>query len=113
MAIRKTTILENSVRRLFPNVAREQAIAELLLERAQRHLIKYQAAARHFEAKYGQDFQSFRAKVLGSDVDEETEQDYFDWELAVTGGEDMRDEIRANRGAGTPGCPGIPSAPAS
>ena len=93
MAISQTTILESSVRRLFPNIDREQAFAELLLERAQKNLIKYQAALRHFEGKYGQDFESYREKVIGSDPDEESEQDYFDWEMAVTGSEDMRDEI--------------------
>ena len=93
MTISDKTILENSVRRLFPNVGVEQAYAELLLERAQKNLIRYQAAARHYEAQYGQDFESFRRQVLTSDPDEKTEQDYFDWEMAATGSSDMQDEI--------------------
>ena len=43
--------------------------------------------------KYGQDFDTFRQAVLSLDLDEATEQDYFDWELAVTGLADMQDEI--------------------
>ena len=85
--------MESSARRLFPNLPPEQALLELLLERAQKHLIKYQAAAREFETKYAQTFESFRKKVLSSKPDSATEQDYFDWELAVTGVADMKDEI--------------------
>jgi len=67
---------------------------ELLLERARKNLIKYQTAAREFEAKYAQPFEAFCKKILSSKPDSATEQDYFDWELAVTGMADMKDEIK-------------------
>jgi len=86
--------IESSAKRLFPNLKPEQAIAELLLERAQKNLIKYQSAAHEFEAKYAQDFETFRKKILSSKPDSLMEQDYFDWELAVTGVADMQDEIK-------------------
>jgi hypothetical protein len=85
--------IESSAKRLFPNLQPEQAIVELLLERAQKNLIKYQSAAREFETKYSQDFETFRKKILSSKPDAAAEQDYFDWELAVTGSADMQDEI--------------------
>ncbi|GEM_PF-831920 len=85
--------IESSTKRLFPNLQPEQAIVELLLERAQKNLIKYQTAAREFETKYAQTFESFRKKILSSKPDSTTEQDYFDWELSVTGVADMKDEI--------------------
>jgi len=86
--------IESSAKRLFPNLSPEQAIVELLLERAQKNLIKYQLMAREFEKKYSQDFETFRKKILASKPDSMTEQDYFDWELAVTGIADMQDEIK-------------------
>ena len=86
--------IESSAKRLFPNLQPEQAIVELLLERAKKNLIKYQSAAREFEAKFAQDFDTFRRKILSSKPDSATEQDYFDWELAVTGAADMLDEIK-------------------
>jgi len=89
-----TANVESSARRLFPNLTPEQAMVELLLERAQKNLIKYQTMARQFKAKYGQDFESFRQKVLSGQPDSITEQDYFDWELAVTGIADMQAEIK-------------------
>jgi hypothetical protein len=93
MSVDTTALIEASARRLFPTLDRDQAFAELLLERAQKNLIKYETLARQFEEKYRQDFESFRHKILNSEPDFETEQDYFDWELAVTGAAEMREEI--------------------
>ncbi|MCC7188020.1 MAG: hypothetical protein IT312_04690 [Anaerolineales bacterium] len=86
--------IESSAKRLFPNLSPEQAIVELLLERAQRNLIKYQTMARDFEKKYERDFETFRKKILASKPKSEAEQDYFDWELAMTGIADMKAEIK-------------------
>jgi hypothetical protein len=86
--------IESSAKRLFPNLSPEQAIVELLLERAQKNLIKYRAMAREFERKYARDFESFRKEILASRPASEAEQDYFDWELAVTGIADMKMEIK-------------------
>jgi hypothetical protein len=83
----------DSARRLFPNLSLDQVMAELLLERAQKNLIKYQTALRHFEAKYPQGFTSLRDSVTAEKSSAEQEQDYFDWELAVSGVDDMTDEI--------------------
>lgn len=87
------TTLEISVRRLFPNRRPEQAMAELLLKKAQKNLIKYQNMARQFQEKYGLTFGEFRSKMLVVQLNSADEQDYFDWELAETGVEDMRTEI--------------------
>jgi len=86
--------LESSTRRLFPNLKPEQALAELLLERAQKNLIKYQTMARQFQVKYGVEFNLFRQKVMAGEPSVDEEQDYFDWELAETGIEDMQVEIK-------------------
>ncbi len=94
MNISTTAILETSARRLFPDRDMDQVFAELLLERARRNLIRYQAMARRLEAKHSQSFAVFRNNVLSSAPPSEIEQDYFDWELAVTGIEDMEQEIK-------------------
>lgn len=92
-----TAIVEQSSKRLFPNLSLNQVLADLLLERAQKNLIKYQATIRQFSSKYKQDFASFRQYILHNEPDFETEQDYFDWELATTGINDMSEEIKRLR----------------
>ncbi|MBN1259331.1 MAG: hypothetical protein JXB35_01505 [Anaerolineae bacterium] len=42
--------------------------------------------------KYDQDFNEFRQQVLRSEPNFEVEQDYYDWELAMTGIADMEKE---------------------
>ena len=85
--------LEQSVQRLFQSQALDQVLVELLLERAQKNLVKYRTMDRQFQAKYGQEFEMWRQLMLDSEPPFETEQDYFDWEMAVTGIADMREEI--------------------
>ena len=93
MALEAEGILTKSASRLFPNLSTNEILAELLLERAQRNLIKYQTAARRFETKYATNFTNFRRAILEGQPSSEVEQDYFDWELAITGIDDMKEEI--------------------
>jgi hypothetical protein len=86
-------IVADSAKRLFPGLSKDEAFAALLLERAQRNLIKYQSQARQYETKYECSFDAFREQVVSGEPDEAQEQDYFDWELAVTGIEDMTSEL--------------------
>ncbi|CUS03582.2 protein of unknown function [Candidatus Promineifilum breve] len=86
-------ILADSAKRLFPSLSKDEALAALLLERAQRNLIKYQSQARQYEAKYQRPFDEFRQTIVDGEPAEGEEQDYFDWELAVTGAADMTLEI--------------------
>jgi hypothetical protein len=67
------------------------------LERARKNLIKYQTQARQLESKYKRPFADFRQWILNSEPSAEVEQDYFDWELAVTGIQDMTQEIKRLR----------------
>lgn len=85
--------LQGSIQRLFPELELDEVLAELLLERARKNLIKYRTMARDFEGKYGLDFETFRQRVINSKPAFEMEQDYFDWELAVTGIDEMEQEI--------------------
>ena len=62
MSIDSTT-LQGSIQRLFPELDADEVLAELLLERARRNLVKYRTMARDFEAKYSTDFQTFRQQV--------------------------------------------------
>ena len=94
MDLQLTPELESSARRMFPNLSIEQAFRKLLLERAQKNLIRYQTIAKQFEARYGEDFDTFRQQIINSEPSGEKEQNYFDWELAVTGITDMEAEIK-------------------
>jgi hypothetical protein len=97
VSISTTTVLEASAQQLFPNQSLDEVLAELLLERAKKNLIKYQVMARQFATKYDLDFEAFRQKVLNTEPDFDVEQDYYDWEMAVTGIADMTQEIERLR----------------
>lgn len=89
--------LASSAQRLFPDRDMDAVMVELLLEKAQKNLVKYRVMAHQLQAKYDADFDAFRERVLASQPAYEVEQDYFDWELAVTGISDMEAEIELLR----------------
>jgi hypothetical protein len=92
MSIDSTT-LQGSIQRLFPDLEPDEVLAELLLERVRKNLVKYRTMARDFEAKYSTDFETFRQRILNSEPAFEVEEDYFAWEMALTGIDDMQEEI--------------------
>ncbi len=93
MVLNPEVIVTESAKRLFPGLSKDEVLASLLFERAQRNLIKYQSQTRSYETKYQLPFDEFRQLVVEGEPGEELEQDYFDWELAVTGVEDMKIEL--------------------
>ena len=90
----KNQILRQSMERLMPSQTLEEGLRDLLLQQVRRNLVKYRAMTQRFREKYETDFDSFRQKVLAGEPDFETEQDYFDWEMAITGTAEMEEEIR-------------------
>jgi len=71
----------------------EESLTKLLLVQARRNSLKYQMMDRRFRKKYQKAFEPFRAERVGSPMPFEVEQNYFDWELAITGMDEMREEI--------------------
>lgn len=55
-----------------------------------RTWLRYESLAKEYEKKYRCTFEEFRQLVLRGEPNEEQEKDYFDWELAVTGIQDMQ-----------------------
>ena len=90
----KESALARSIEKLMPGQTHDEALGHLLLTEARRKLVKYRTANQHFERKYHVSFEKFRQMILDSQPSDEHEQDYFDWELAVTGIEEMEAEIR-------------------
>ena len=78
----------------MPSRSFEESLAKLLLGQARRNQLKYQMMDRRFRKKYQKAFEQFRAERLDSLVSFEMEQDYFDWELAITGMDEMKEEIK-------------------
>jgi len=85
--------LKTSVAQLDPSGDLDRAVARLLLEKKRRDLIKYVLMCQYFSKKYRMDFSSFKKQVVGKDVEYEKEQDFFDWDMAITAIEDLREEI--------------------
>lgn len=64
-------IVTESARRLFPGLSKDEVLASLLFERAQRNLIKYQSQTRSYETKYQRPFDEFRQLIIEGEPGEE------------------------------------------
>lgn len=53
---------------------------------------------RNFKKKYECDFTSFKKKVVEDKLDYEEEQDFFDWDMAITGIIDIKEKINSLEG---------------
>lgn len=87
-------VLESLLERLEPTGDYTQSLARVLLAYARRNLAKYSLMIKNFEKKYGLSFAEFSNSDLMKKPAFEVEQDFFDWDMAITGFEDMRQEIQ-------------------
>jgi hypothetical protein len=65
------------------------AIVKLIENEVQRKINMYQYMNSHFEKKYKMPFQDFENAYLKMDDHATIEQDYFDWDMAITVLEDI------------------------
>ncbi|MGQ9629716.1 MAG: hypothetical protein ACUVXI_05275 [bacterium] len=68
-------------------------LAKLLLAASKRELTKYKIMDGEFSRKYKMSFWDFKASFM-RDPTFEVEQNYFDWELAITRVEEIEAEIK-------------------
>lgn len=69
-------------------------IKDLVRQELIRKKAKYLFMIKNFEKKHGMKFRDFEKKIKNKKMDYETEKDYFDWDMAVTALDDIRDEIK-------------------
>lgn len=69
-------------------------IKALLKQELLRKKNKYLFMIKNYEKKYGLKFKNFEKKQKNKKMNEETEKDYFDWDLAATALEDIMDDIK-------------------
>ena len=69
-------------------------IKDLVKQELIRKKARYLFMVKNFEKKYGVKFRDFEKKIKNKKMDYETEKDYFDWDMAVTALDDIKDEIK-------------------
>ena len=71
----------------------EESLNEILKNEIQRKIKKNMLMIKHFERKYNTDFETFEEKRVTKETPYETERDYFEWDMAVTLIEDLKEEL--------------------
>ena len=71
----------------------EESLKEILKNEIQRGLKKHMLMIKHFERKYNMDFETFEQNRVTKDIPYELERDYFEWDMAITLIEDLKEEL--------------------
>jgi len=70
-----------------------ESLRRIVVERLRSEIRKYNFMQQKFEQKYQMDLAAFRTSEFMREASWEVEQDYFDWELAVTRSAELREEL--------------------
>ncbi len=76
----------------------DESLRELLMKKARTELARYRLVDQAYESKYGVEFAAFRSSESMSRPSSRTEQDYFDWEMAVTMIDELEDTLKTLEG---------------
>ncbi len=71
-----------------------EGIKDLVKQELIRKRSKYLFMIKNLEKKYSMKFKDFEKKHKNAKMGYETEKDYFDWDMAVTALEDIKDELK-------------------
>jgi len=96
-SVNNATLLE-VLAKLEPGEDLDESLRKLLLEKARNSLLKYRLVDQGFQKEYGQDFFSFKASDRMVRPSFKVEQDYCDWELAVTMIEELETALKLLQG---------------
>jgi hypothetical protein len=65
----------------------------MLRNEIQRKIKKHMLMIKHFERKYNMDFETFEENRVTKEMPYEIERDYFEWDMAITLIEDLKEEL--------------------
>ena len=86
--------IQKALQLFFPSVEPMEGIVTLLLEKARRTYLKYKIINELLQSKYNMQFDEFSKSKFMEEPSFEVEQDFFDWDMAITGMGDMVSEIK-------------------
>jgi len=86
--------IEESLQLLGPSTKPREGILNLLLEKARRNYVKYRLIDKRLSRKYHMSFERFKHSAAMCEPAFEVEQDFFDWDMAITGMADMEEQVQ-------------------
>ena len=91
------TEILNTIGKIEPERSLDRSILRLLEREVVKRITKYQLMIHGFKNKYRVTFDEFEKRIKESKPAFAEEQDYYDWDMAITANEDMEQELRRVR----------------
>ncbi|MFV1952118.1 MAG: hypothetical protein ACC630_09215 [Nitrospinota bacterium] len=95
-----SSILEESIKHINPDSTPEESLKEILLSEIKRKLLSYELLDSEYKEKYNMEFEDYYNSYIKNKLPSfDEEQDYFNWEMAITGIRKFTEELNKIRTA--------------
>ena len=87
--------LEQGIRYIYPDTTLEESLKDMVLSEIKRKLLSFEVIDAQYKRKYKMEFEGFyKNKIEDKTPSFDEEEDYFNWEMAVTGIKELTKELK-------------------
>lgn len=86
--------LEQGIKHIYPNITPEESLEKIVLSEIKRKLLSFEVIDKQYKRKYEMEFEEFFKNTIEDKKPSfDEEEDYFNWEMAVTGIKELTKEL--------------------
>ena len=86
--------LEQGIKHIFPDATLEESLKDMVMSEIKRKLLSFELIDNQYKGKYKMKFEEFFKNVIENKKPSfDEEEDYFNWEMAVTGIKELTKEL--------------------
>lgn len=86
--------LERGIKRIYPDTTLEESVKKIVQSDMKRRLLSFELIDTQYKKKYEMEFDDFfKNKIEDKAPSFDEEDDYFNWEMAVTGINKLKEEL--------------------
>ncbi len=87
-------ILEQGIKHIYPDVPLEESLKKMVQSEIKRKLLSFELVDVQYKKKYEMEFEVFfKSTIEDKKPDYDAEQDYFNWEMAVTATRELKKDL--------------------
>ncbi len=85
---------EQGLKRIYPDTTVEETLKKIVQSDMKRKLLSFELIETQYKKKYKMEFNEFyKNQINGKTPSFDKEDDYFNWEMAITGISELKEEL--------------------
>lgn len=88
------SILEEGIKHIYPDITLEESIKKIVQSEIKRKLLSFELIDIQYKKNYEMEFEDFFKNIIKDKTPSfDEEQDYFNWEMAITALKELRQDL--------------------